>query len=54
MLIYGEKLLSRFVRFSRQEVSPAIHVTHDPTEAEIIGDRVVHWNELQPGDDDEE
>ena len=33
---------------------PAIHVTHDPTEAEIIGDRVVHWNELQPGDDDEE
>jgi len=33
---------------------PAIHVTHDPAEAEIIGDRVVHWNELQPGDDDEE
>jgi len=33
---------------------PAIHVTHDPTEAEIIGDRVVHWNELQPGDEDEE
>ena len=32
---------------------PAIHVTHDPAEAEIIGDRVVHWNELQPGDDDE-
>ena len=33
---------------------PAIHVTHDSAEAEIIGDRVVHWNELQPGDDDEE
>ena len=33
---------------------PAIHVTHDPAEAEIIGDRVVHWNELQLGDDDEE
>ena len=33
---------------------PAIHVTHDPAEAVIIGDRVVHWNELQPGDDDEE
>ena len=33
---------------------PAIHVTHDPAEAEIISDRVVHWNELQPGDDDEE
>jgi ABC-type Fe3+/spermidine/putrescine transport system ATPase subunit len=33
---------------------PAIHVTHDPAEAEIIGDRVIHWNELQPGGDDEE
>ena len=33
---------------------PAIHVTHDPTEAKIIGDRVIHWNELQPGGDDEE
>ena len=32
---------------------PAIHVTHDPAEAEIIGDRVVHWNEVQPGEDDE-
>ena len=32
----------------------AIHVTHDPAEAEIIGDRVIHWNELQPGGDDEE
>ena len=33
---------------------PAIHVTHDPAEAEIIGDRIIHWNELQPGGDDEE
>ena len=33
---------------------PAIHVTHDPAEAEIIGDRVIHWRELQPGGDDEE
>ena len=33
---------------------PAIHVTHDPAEAEIIGDRVIHWNELQLGEDDEE
>ena len=33
---------------------PAIHVTHDPAEAELIGDRILHWNELQPGDDDEE
>ena len=33
---------------------PAIHVTHDPAEAEIIGDRVIHWKELQPGGDDEE
>ena len=33
---------------------PAIHVTHDPAEAEIIGDRVIHWNELQQGGDDEE
>lgn len=32
----------------------AIHVTHDPAEAEIIGDRVIHWKELQPGGDDEE
>ena len=31
-----------------------IHVTHDPAEAEIIGDRVIHWKELQPGGDDEE
>ena len=33
---------------------PAIHVTHDPAEAEIIGDRVIHWKELQSGGDDEE
>ena len=33
---------------------PAIHVTHDPAEAEIIGDRVIHWKELQRGGDDEE
>ncbi|MGB1365179.1 MAG: ABC transporter ATP-binding protein [Candidatus Poseidoniaceae archaeon] len=33
---------------------PAIHVTHDPTEAEIIGDRIIRWNELQHGGDDEE
>ena len=33
---------------------PAIHVTHDPIEAEIIGDRVIHWTDLQPGGDDEE
>ena len=33
---------------------PAIHVTHDPAEAELIGDRILHWNELQPGGDDEE
>jgi ABC-type Fe3+/spermidine/putrescine transport system ATPase subunit len=33
---------------------PAIHVTHDPIEATIIGDRVIHWNELQPGGVDEE
>ena len=26
---------------------PAIHVTHDPAEAAIIGDRVLHWNDLQ-------
>ena len=32
---------------------PAIHVTHDPAEAEIIGDRVIHWNELQPGEERE-
>jgi ABC-type Fe3+/spermidine/putrescine transport system ATPase subunit len=24
----------------------AIHVTHDHEEAEIIGDRIIHWNEL--------
>ena len=33
---------------------PAIHVTHDPAEAEIIGDRIIQWSELQPGGDDEE
>jgi ABC-type Fe3+/spermidine/putrescine transport system ATPase subunit len=33
---------------------PAIHVTHDPVEASIIGDRVIHWIELQPGGVDEE
>ena len=33
---------------------PAIHVTHDPAEAELIGDRILHWNDLQPGGDDEE
>lgn len=33
---------------------PAIHVTHDPVEASIIGDRVIHWIELQPGGADEE
>ena len=33
---------------------PAIHVTHDPVEATIIGDRVIHWIELQPGGVDEE
>ena len=33
---------------------PAIHVTQDPVEASIIGDRVIHWNELQPGGVDEE
>jgi ABC-type Fe3+/spermidine/putrescine transport system ATPase subunit len=33
---------------------PAIHVTHDPEEAELIGDRILHWNDLQPGGDDEE
>ena len=33
---------------------PAIHVTHDPAEAEIIGDRVVRWHELQTGGDNEE
>jgi len=33
---------------------PAIHVTHDPAEAEIIGDRILHWDDLQPGGDDEE
>ena len=26
---------------------PAIHVTHDPAEASIIGDRVLHWKDLQ-------
>ena len=26
---------------------PAIHVTHDPAEAAIIGDRVLHWKDLQ-------
>ncbi|MEC7180740.1 MAG: hypothetical protein VXW36_05050 [Candidatus Thermoplasmatota archaeon] len=25
-----------------------------PAEAEIIGDRVIHWKELQSGGDDEE
>ena len=24
----------------------AIHVTHDHEEAEIIGDRIIHWSEL--------
>ena len=33
---------------------PAIHVTHDPAEAEIIGDRIIHWNELQSGGGDDE
>ena len=33
---------------------PVIHVTHDPEEAELIGDRILHWNDLQPGGDDEE
>ena len=33
---------------------PAIHVTHDLIEAEIIGDRVIHWIDLQPGGDNEE
>ena len=33
---------------------PAIHVTHDPAEASIIGDRVIQWIELQPGGADEE
>ena len=26
---------------------PAIHVTHDPAEAAIIGDRILHWKDLQ-------
>ena len=30
---------------------PAIHVTHDPAEAAIIGDRVLHWKDLQSSDD---
>ena len=33
---------------------PAIHVTHDPIEATLIGDRVIDWIELQPGGDNEE
>ena len=33
---------------------PAIHVTHDPIEATLMGDRVIHWIELQPGGDNEE
>ena len=33
---------------------PAIHVTHDPAEASIIGDRIIQWTELQPGGADEE
>lgn len=33
---------------------PAIHVTHDPIEASLIGDRVIDWIELQPGGDNEE
>ena len=32
----------------------AIHVTHDPAEASIIGDRIIQWTELQPGGADEE
>lgn len=30
---------------------PAIHVTHDPAEASIIGDRVLHWRDLQSSGD---
>ena len=30
---------------------PAIHVTHDPAEATIIGDRVLHWKDLQSSGD---
>ena len=30
---------------------PAIHVTHDPAEASIIGDRVLHWKDLQSSGD---
>ena len=30
---------------------PAIHVTHDPAEANIIGDRVLHWKDLQSSGD---
>ncbi len=26
---------------------PAIHVTHDPAEADIIGDRILRWDDLQ-------
>ena len=33
---------------------PAIHVTHDPIEATLIGDRVIDWIELQPGGENEE
>lgn len=32
----------------------AIHVTHDPEEASIIADRVLNWNDLFPGLDEEE
>ncbi|MAE78924.1 MAG: hypothetical protein CL967_04025 [Euryarchaeota archaeon] len=32
----------------------AIHVTHDPEEASIIADRVLKWNDLFPGLDEEE
>lgn len=33
---------------------PAIHVTHDPAEAAIIGDRVLHWKDLQSSGDNKE
>ena len=32
----------------------AIHVTHDPEEASIIADRVLNWNDLFPGLNEEE
>tara|TARA_B110000444_G_scaffold126707_1_gene119215 strand:+ start:34986 stop:35624 length:639 start_codon:yes stop_codon:yes gene_type:complete len=32
--------------FLKSKKTSAIHVTHDPQEAEIIADRVLYWNEI--------